>query len=168
MPLTSAPVVQHLDISSTNRQMQAFQFSPMVTQQVVITIDARPVGVERQRDGGDAVVLSSRLVTTAPRRSRPTGSDCNPASRPGGRTQEADAVRRVERGSAAGRVGASGWLGGCRCRRSAQAIRRSSPSQKEADFFAKYMFVSADRRTGLAQRVESDPMRYPGNGETPR
>ena len=28
-------------------------------------------------------------------------------------------------------------------------------------FLAKYMFFSADRRTGVAQRVEPDPMNYP-------
>jgi len=28
-------------------------------------------------------------------------------------------------------------------------------------FLAKYMFFSADRRTGVAQPVEPDPMKYP-------
>jgi len=42
------------------------------------------------------------------------------------------------------------------------------PSRKEADFFAKYMFSGADRWTGAAQRVEPDPMKYPGDGEAGR
>lgn len=36
------------------------------------------------------------------------------------------------------------------------------------DFFAKFMFFRADRRIGVAQPVESDPMKYLGNGRTPR
>ena len=41
-------------------------------------------------------------------------------------------------------------------------------SQKEAAFYAKYMFSGADRWTDAAQRVEPDPVKYPGDGEPTR
>lgn len=40
------------------------------------------------------------------------------------------------------------------------------PSKEHAETYAEHMFAGSDRWTGAAEKVDPDPIKYPGDGDT--